>query len=144
MAIAKIPDRHARRCSICASPYREEIEDAYVRWETATKICREFKIPSRNTLRLHVQAFNLEEKRDKNIKRCLSTIVEKNMHRKFSGPAVISALALLSKIDGEGRSVERYERTFAGVAQFDGWSIGELQHYIATGQKPARFSETVH
>ncbi len=142
MATKKTPERHSRACSICRSPFRVEIEESYLRWESPSAICRQFQIRSRNSLNLHVRAVNLTTERDKTIKRCLSTIIEKNLGKKLSGAALISAIALFARIDADGRSAERLETTSETV-RFDGWTRGELTEFVATGTRPKRFEQQV-
>src|SRR5207244_9741741 len=58
------PERHSRRCAICRSPMREEIETDYVAWESPSTICKRYRISSRSTLHTHVRALRLYERRD--------------------------------------------------------------------------------
>jgi hypothetical protein len=140
MAAKKNPERHGRCCTICSSPFRQEIEEAYTRWETPASICRDFGIRSRNTLNLHVRANDLVAERDTKIKRCLATIIEKNLGKKLSGSALVQAIALFARIDSDGRSAERLESTSA-PGRFDLWTRGELAEFVATGTRPARFEQ---
>jgi hypothetical protein len=142
MATKKNPERHSRACSICRSPFRAEIEESYLRWESPSAICRQFKIRSRNSLNLHSRALNLTTERDKTIKRCLSTIIEKNLGKKLSGAALIAAIALFARIDADGRAAERVE-TSPAPGRFDLWTRGELAEFVSTGKRPERFEQQV-
>lgn len=130
--------RHSRRCVICNSENREAIELAYLDWKTPSEICRRFGIRSKNTIYLHAEAFDLSQKRDKNIKRALASLIEKNLGRKLTGAALVSAIATFAKIDADGRSAERIERTFE-PGRFDGWTRAELEEFVMNGTLPARF-----
>ena len=132
------PERHSRRCVICKSQHRGEIESAYLNWEPPSEICRKFGIRSKTSIYTHVNALNLVDQRDKMIKRVLGTLIEKNLNRRLSGSALIAAIVALSKIDGEGRSAERLERTNEPI-RFDGWTRGELNEFVMTGVRPERF-----
>lgn len=132
------PERHSRRCLICSSEHRGEIESAYLNWEPPSGICRKFRIRSKTSLYSHVSALNLVEERDRMLKRCLGTLIEKNLNRRLSGAALVSAIVALSKLDSEGRSAERLEQTNEPT-RFDGWTRGELNEFVMTGVRPERF-----
>jgi hypothetical protein len=82
------------------------------------------------------------EQRDRTIKRCLASIIEKNLGRKLSGAALIAAIALFARIDADGRSAERLERTNE-PARFDGWTRGELSEFVLSGVRPKRFEPQI-
>jgi hypothetical protein len=133
-AIRVSPERHTRRCTICHSPYREEIEAAYIAWEAPAAICKSFRL-SKSTIYLHAQAFGLVEQRDRNIKKALSSLIERNLGRKLSGSALISAISTLAKLDESGRQVEKFEHRDE-LSRFDGWTRGELQRFVEEGIWP--------
>jgi hypothetical protein len=135
------PERHSRRCLICQSEHRGEIEASYLNWEPPSGICRKFGIRSKTSLQSHVSALNLVEERDRMLKRCLGTLIEKNLNRRLSGAALIAAIVALSKLDAEGRSAERLERTNEPT-RFDGWTRGELNEFVMTGVRPERFRQS--
>lgn len=139
MATEKKVERHSRRCTVCASPNRQSIEEAYLRWESPSKICKQFQIRCQSALFLHVGALHLAEERDKHIKRCLAGLIEKNLNRRLSGSALIAAIVAFSRIDAEGRDAERLEYS-QGKNSFVGWTRAELELFVTQGTWPPRFA----
>jgi hypothetical protein len=68
--------RHEAQCSICASPYRQEIEEAFISWRNPTSIADEYGT-TRYAIYRHAHAFNLFSKRCRNILMALERIIER-------------------------------------------------------------------
>lgn len=136
------PERHGRNCTICGSPWRDRIEAEFTSWEPAASIIKRFRIKSRTTLYLHASALGLMQDRIRNVQALVSKIIEKNVSRKLNGASLVAAIHLLSKLDQDGRSAERFE--IGTVSSFSGWTIAELRRYVENGVWPERFARQVH
>ena len=77
--------RHGRNCKICRHPDRVEIETAFLDWQPATRITKDFRLGSRQSLTRHAQACGLIPKRLANIQAALSSIVERGMRARGGG-----------------------------------------------------------
>jgi hypothetical protein len=102
--------RHQSCCKICAHPQREEIERAYVSWQSAQEIAAEFKLRDRSSVYRHANAFDLDAKRARNVRAVLCRLIERAGEVKPNGAAIVQAIALLAKINTRGEFVEPGEQ----------------------------------
>ena len=89
--------RHEAQCSICASPYRQEIEEAFINWRTPNAIADEYEI-NRYALYRHAHACDLFSKRRRNVIAALETIIERADCNSCTASAVVSAVQLHAKL----------------------------------------------
>ena len=95
--------RHQRRCVICGSRYQDEIEDAFVNWESVDTIARSFHIDRRSVYR-HAHATGLFAQRDCNIRRALGHLIHRaDKVRDVSADSIIGAVKALAHINEHGR-----------------------------------------
>jgi hypothetical protein len=94
--------RHKELCGICASDCREEIDDAFINWESVNDIASEFQIERRVVYR-HAHATGLFPKRDRNIRRALGLIIHRaDKVQGVTADSVIRAVHLLAHINEAG------------------------------------------
>jgi hypothetical protein len=140
------PWRHSRDCKICNSPRRSEIERMFLQWQPQAKIAKEFALGNRQIIFRHARATGLFEKRATNIRSTLLAVIERGMdvpRMRISAAVIVQATVALSKLDSEGRSIERIERIDRAMAFLDDprWTRGEMLRYAETGELPAWLKE---
>ncbi len=69
---------HQSRCTICKHRQREMIETAFLQWRSLTEIETEFKLTSRSTIYDHAHAFNLFERRARNLGFALDYFIQES------------------------------------------------------------------
>ncbi len=95
-------EHHQTQCGICGSEHQEEIEEAFINWESVDTIARGFSIPRRTVYR-HAHATGLFAKRDRNIRRALGLIIHRaDKVRDVSADSVIRAAKTLAHINEHG------------------------------------------
>ncbi len=100
------PGRHERLCSICRHPDREAIEEAFLQWQRACDIFREFKLPSRTSVYRHAHAVGLFEQRARAMRHVLENIMEESSACAPSADSIIRAVRAYSCLDDRGRWIE--------------------------------------
>ena len=133
--------RHERDCRVCRHPEREEIEAEFISWVSPVELAAEHKIPVRAIYR-HAHAAALFSRRNRNIRAALGTIIEKVGRVHVNAQAVVSAIAVLSKINARGQWVDRSEMVSLN-SLFERMSQKELEQYATTGELPQWFERTV-
>jgi hypothetical protein len=132
--------RHARGCRICGHPQRQEIERAFVSWESPAKIAREYKLRDRSTVYRHAHALDLFPKRARNVRAALERIIEKADDVQVNAGAVVQAIATYARINAQGQFVERNEGINLNQL-FDRMTAEELETYARDGTLPQWFTE---
>jgi hypothetical protein len=95
-------ERHKELCGICRTKYREEIDDAFINWESVNNIAWEFQIERRVVYR-HAHATGLFAKRDRNIRRALGLIIHRaDKVQGVTADSVIRAVHMLAHINEAG------------------------------------------
>jgi hypothetical protein len=130
-------ERHSRRCKICRSRRREEIEQAFLRWVPQSEIARSFKLGNRLSIYRHMEACGFFDQRNANIKNFLAGFIERGSSLKPTPASLIAAVVALSRLDAQGRSVERIENATSLDAIFSRMTLAELRAYAETGTIPA-------
>lgn len=118
----------------------------FLHWQPQEKIAKEFALGNRQVIFRHARATGLFEQRATNIRSALLAIVERGMdvpRMRVSATSVVAAATLLSKLDSEGRSIERIQRVDESTAFLDDprWTHGEMLRYVETGELPEWFKE---
>jgi hypothetical protein len=134
--------RHEANCKVCQHPERQAIEEEFVSWKSPNKIAKDWNLRDRTTLYRHAWATGLMEKRRRNVRAALESIIERGMDVKVTAAAVVQAVAAYARINSEGRLVERSERVDLNQL-FDRMSQEELQRYAETGKLPDWFEQVV-
>ncbi len=133
--------RHEAGCKVCAHPDRKQIEDEWCAWANTSRLAKKYKL-SRDSIYRHVAAFNLRERRGKNLRAALERIIEHADVVKVNAASVVSAATAYAKINAQGAWVDRVERIDVN-ALFEKMSAGELEAYAKDGTLPSWFADTV-
>lgn len=131
---------HQGHCTICRSPDRQSIEAEFLSWVSQAQIARDFQLGSRLVVHRHATAMDLFKKRDANVRRALADFIERGAKVKVTAQSFVSAIVALSKLDSEGRSVERTESVNGLGPQFGKMTRGELKKYAESGELPPWFA----
>ena len=101
------PERHSRKCSICNSEKREEIDSAYLHWLSPHYLTLQYtEIHDRMTLYRHVHATGLYEYRRRNLRSALDRLLENAEGARVTGDCVLRAIRAYSHLNEEGRWTE--------------------------------------
>jgi hypothetical protein len=100
------PERHERKCSICNHADRDEIEQAFLRWEHIDHITRYFKLPTYRAIYRHAHATGLIIRRRNNIFPILENILETSRDVVVSGDTLLRALRMYTHLNETGRCSE--------------------------------------
>jgi hypothetical protein len=134
--------RHQRTCTICGHPQCDEIERAFVGWQSPAEIAKEFRLADRASVYRHAHAFGLFEKRQRNVRAALEKIIERAGEVEVTASAVVAAVQAYAKINAAGEWIDRTESVTMRDL-FDRMSTEELESYARTGALPAWFRATV-
>jgi hypothetical protein len=107
------PWRHSLRCKICHHERRAEIEHLFLLWTPHATIIKEYRFTDRNGILRHCKAMGLVEKRIENTKGVLAAVIERGLGcSRLHVPAasIIAAAIAISKLDSDGRTLERFEQ----------------------------------
>jgi hypothetical protein len=136
------PGRHeAGGCKVCAHPDREQIEDEFCSWANTSKLAKDYGLP-RDSIYRHISAFNLKEKRARNIRAALERIIEQADGVQVNASAVVAAIQAYAKINAQGAWVEKTERIDMN-ALFERMTREELETYARERALPDYFKTTV-
>lgn len=94
--------RHQAQCTICQSPYRQQIEEDWMNWHSPAYFEKVYGL-SRDCLYRHAHAFDLFPERHKNISMALDKIVERVDWTTASGSVILAAIKLLMKNNEAGK-----------------------------------------
>jgi len=134
--------RHEMNCKVCNHPERQAIESEFISWESPSQIAKDWGLRDRTTLYRHGWATGLMQKRRRNVRAALESIIERSTDVDVSASAVVQAVVAYAKINSEGRLVERSERVDLNQL-FERMSQDELHNYAETGKLPDWFERTV-
>jgi hypothetical protein len=134
--------RHETNCKVCQHPEKLAIEHEFISWKSPGQIAKDWKFRDRTTLYRHAWATGLMEKRKRNVRAALESIIERGTNVEVTAAAVVAAVVAYSKINSDGRFVERSERIDLN-ALFEKMSRDELLKYAETGKLPDWFEQTV-
>ena len=93
---------HASQCSICRHPEWEEIEREFMMWKSAKEIANDFQLPSHTSVYRHAHAAGLFDQRRGKTIFALDRVIEHACDVKPTAAAVVSAIALIVKINARG------------------------------------------
>lgn len=130
------PVRHESHCGICAHPKRQEIEQAFIDWVPQSKISKDFKLSGRLCVARHARAFGLVARRNQNIKSVLAGFIERAQRVRPTAQSFIAAIVAFSKLDADGRSVERIESVNQLNSLFARMTRAEAEEYAKSGKLP--------
>jgi hypothetical protein len=133
--------RHEANCRVCGHPQVEEIVNEWCAWANTSKLAKKYKI-SRDSLYRHVAAFNLRERRGRNLRAALERIIEQADSVTVNAGAVVQAIQAYAKINSAGQWVERTERVNLNEL-FERMTAQELSAYAKDGILPSWFTDIV-
>jgi len=102
--------RHQAQCSICLFPYRQQIEEEWINWQSPHYFEQVFKV-SRDALYRHAHACDLFSKRQRNIRRALERIIETADYAQTTLSGVVSAINAYTKLNSGEQGVEPVQAT---------------------------------
>src|SRR5215469_16413336 len=132
--------RHETNCKVCNHPERQAIENEFVSWKSPSQIAKDWGLRDRTTLYRHGWATGLMQKRRRNVRVALESIIERGTDVEVSASAVVQAVVAYAKINSEGRLVERSERVEINQL-FERMTQDELRAYAETGKLPDWFEQ---
>jgi len=99
--------RHERRCTICHHPDRDAIEDAFLQWNSARVIVREFEIDGgRTTLYRHAKALKLFKQRNLSLRSALEFVIEEAAHVRPTAEGLVKAIHAYTRINDQGEWID--------------------------------------
>ena len=84
--------RHQRKCTICHHADREEIEQMFLHWFSASTIYRRFLLKDRSSIYDHAHATGLYSRRRKNMRCALENIIERSDECPVSSNGIVRAI----------------------------------------------------
>jgi hypothetical protein len=114
------PERHARKCTICQSANREDIEDAYLNWLGPEWISRMFtEVRDRMVLYRHAHATGLHEFRRRNLRAALDRILESADSGRVSGDCALRVIKAYSNLNDDGHWTEPVQKVIISKRHID-------------------------
>jgi hypothetical protein len=132
--------RHRRTCSVCRHLKCAEIEADFVTWRSPAAIAKEYELSDRSSIYRHAHAIGLFAKRQRNVRAALERIIEKAGEVEVTAAAVVAAVQAYSKINAEGRWIDRSETVDLNEL-FDRMTREELEAYAHDGTLPVWFTD---
>jgi hypothetical protein len=96
-------ERHARKCSVCHHPYRQEIDESFLHWRSPQTIMNCFGIKTETTIYHHAHAFNFFAIRNRNLQSAFANIIEDVDTCHFTGSEMLDAVRALAHFTEDGR-----------------------------------------
>jgi hypothetical protein len=97
------PAIHARQCTICNHPQREEIENQFIYWGHPGSIVKHFGLNHRSILYRHARALQLYEARSRKLRSALEHIIERAAITKVTADSIVRAVQTYAHIDPQGK-----------------------------------------
>jgi hypothetical protein len=135
------PNLHARSCSVCGHPRREEIEGDFLAWRSPQAIAKEYKLGARTAVYRHARAMGLMERRFVNLRAALGRIIERAGEVPATAWAVVAAVRACAKINARGQWTEREESNEMSDL-LEAMNPEELLAYAEHGTLPGWFHGT--
>jgi hypothetical protein len=98
--------RHRRGCTICRHPNRAVIEEDFQRWRGAGDIAEEHELHDRQSVYRHAHATGLWERRRRNLRVALESLIEGAERVRVTGDTIVRAVIAHARINDEGKYVE--------------------------------------
>jgi ribosomal protein S14 len=134
--------RHAARCRICGHPRQEEIERAYLHWESPEEIAARFKLGSRHSVYRHAEALGLARMRARNLNDALYRLIERVDEVKPTAASIVAAGRLSAKINARGEWVDFDDRVYYRDL-YDLMNPKEMDEYARDGTLPDWFQAAI-
>jgi len=107
------PQVHARKCTICNHPERDEIENDFVYWGHPATIVKKYGLSHRSNLYRHARALNLYQARAWNLRSALEPIIERARVTKVTSDSIVRAVQTYAHIDAKGKWEEPLRKVMA-------------------------------
>lgn len=102
--------RHQRKCTICHHADREEIEQMFLHWFSASSIYRRFLLKDRSSIYDHAHAAGLYSRRRKNMRCALENIIERSDECPISSNGIVRAIKAYCSLTDSGEWIEPASR----------------------------------
>jgi len=102
--------RHQRKCTICHHADREEIEQMFLHWFSASSIYRRFLLKDRSSIYDHAHATGLYARRRKNMRCALENIIERSDECPISSNGIVRAIKAYCSLTDAGEWIEPASR----------------------------------
>jgi hypothetical protein len=100
-----IPDRHARKCRVCAHPDRDSIDQDFLQWGSPRNISMRYELPIDSIYR-HAHSTGLFRRRAGKIRSALEFVIEQAERCTPSADAIIRAVRAYTHINDDGKWIE--------------------------------------
>jgi hypothetical protein len=102
---------HRIRCTVCAHPDRDAVEQDFLHWARPSAITHEYQLGDRRAIGRHARAFGLLELRAAGRRRALGSIIEQAESVTATANDIIRAVRAHACLDENGRRVIITHRT---------------------------------
>jgi hypothetical protein len=130
--------RHKRGCTVCNHQECDEIERAFLSWQSPARIAQEYGLADRASVYRHAHALGRFDARKRNVRAALEKIIERAGEVDVTASAVVAAVQAYAKINAAGEWVDRTE-TVNLHELFNRMSTQELEEYARSGALPEWF-----
>ena len=96
---------HQSHCNICGYEEQDEIDEAFVSWESVGQIAEDYDVDRRAIYR-HARATGLYAKRDRNIRCALGRIIQRADSVPATADSVVRAIKILTHVNAHGDWVQ--------------------------------------
>ncbi len=96
---------HQSHCNICGYEEQDEIDEAFVSWESVSQIAEDYDVDRRAIYR-HARATGLYAKRDRNIRCALGRIIQRADSVPATADSVVRAIKILTHVNAHGDWVQ--------------------------------------
>ena len=96
-------ERHRRKCTICAHPYRERIDDDFVNWRSTVDIAENYRLDGRGCIYRHAHATGLMARRCRNLRFATELLIEDAYNATPSADAILRAIRMSTCISDNGK-----------------------------------------
>src|SRR5215472_19048719 len=94
--------RHETNCKVCNHPERHAIESEFISSKSPSEIAKDWGLRDRTTLYRHGWATGLMQKRRRNVRAALESIIERGTDVDVTASAVVQAVTAYAKITADG------------------------------------------
>ena len=95
-------NHHKSHCVICSHSDRADIEEDFLHWRSAGDIAEEHQVGDRRTVYRHAHATGLWQRRRRNLRAALESLIEGVDTVEVTGDTVIRAAIAHARINDEG------------------------------------------
>jgi len=99
------PERHSRKCRVCAHPERDDIDNYFLHWHSPENLALQFSLPIDSIYR-HAHSTGLFARRAGKLRHALEFIIEHAQRCTPSADAIIRAVRAYTCINDDGKWVE--------------------------------------